>query len=368
MSSILFMCQLLVVSAIASQPVRCETEVVVAHYHENLSWIDQFSCPKTVQFTIYTKGSPKKLSRSAKMLTLPNVGRESHTYLHHIVQNYDTLAPWTVFTQGARPKWGYQSFDAESGHLNSGVSFGDYLQPFPNGSDSMFVMTAASHFPSNLQLNRYSFVTEGSEKKQLSTRMCPDKWTPWWFENLHPHRTKLEHEPSMMEFYHKFVARDVNNGSPMTLAFAQGARFAVSRARILVRPREYYAALLDQVNKHINPIQGFWMEASWYDIFHPASLQAKHSICKTPSMPESGVALNFVDAMKNVVPREWDSQGNTISRALQAYISNASNSTSTTTEPTGGQSALVSPATRVLPSALALSLWCTAVGAILFVV
>ncbi|RYG68271.1 DUF3431 domain-containing protein, partial [bacterium] len=33
-------------------------------------------------------------------LQLPNIGREAHTYLHHIVTRYDELAPITVFSQG----------------------------------------------------------------------------------------------------------------------------------------------------------------------------------------------------------------------------------------------------------------------------
>ncbi len=34
------------------------------------------------------------------MVTLPNLGREAHTYLHHIVNRYYTLADYTIFCQG----------------------------------------------------------------------------------------------------------------------------------------------------------------------------------------------------------------------------------------------------------------------------
>ena len=46
---------------------------------------------------------------------LPNVGRESHSYLHHIVSRYDELAPWTVFTQATEPSWGYRGPGAGGG-------------------------------------------------------------------------------------------------------------------------------------------------------------------------------------------------------------------------------------------------------------
>ena len=67
-----------------------QLHLVIAHYNEDLSWLEDFaSLPRT----IYTKSGtgPNRL---------PNVGREAHTYLHHIIENYDKLAEITVFLQG----------------------------------------------------------------------------------------------------------------------------------------------------------------------------------------------------------------------------------------------------------------------------
>jgi hypothetical protein len=58
-----------------------------------------------------------------RIKTLPNVGREGHSYLWHVVNNYDNLADWTVFSQAQRPSVGYQSNDDGNGHLLTGVSF-----------------------------------------------------------------------------------------------------------------------------------------------------------------------------------------------------------------------------------------------------
>ena len=65
-------------------------EIVVAHYRENLSWLEKVN---NARVTIYSKGGGGKNP-------LPNVGREAHTYLHHIVHRYDSLAPCTIFCQG----------------------------------------------------------------------------------------------------------------------------------------------------------------------------------------------------------------------------------------------------------------------------
>ncbi|MVM35138.1 DUF3431 domain-containing protein [Spirosoma sp. HMF4905] len=71
-------------------------ELVVAHYTENLNWLR--NVPAGLQKTIYSKGPDHSLEHT--VIPLPNVGREAHTYLHHIVNRYDSLAEWTIFCQG----------------------------------------------------------------------------------------------------------------------------------------------------------------------------------------------------------------------------------------------------------------------------
>lgn len=71
-------------------------ELVVAHYTENLNWLRNL--PAEVHKTVYTK-SPEPVTEP-QTLPLPNIGREAHTYLHHLVRRYDSLAEWTVFCQG----------------------------------------------------------------------------------------------------------------------------------------------------------------------------------------------------------------------------------------------------------------------------
>jgi len=72
-----------------------KTEIVVARYNEDLSWLKNL--PKSIKITIYNKGND---DIEYSFIKLPNVGRESHTYLHHIINNYDKLADQTIFCQG----------------------------------------------------------------------------------------------------------------------------------------------------------------------------------------------------------------------------------------------------------------------------
>ena len=71
-------------------------QIVVARYNEDVKWLLPFK-----KITIlYNKGTYDPLLQYFDTIKLPNVGRESHSYLYHIVTNYDQLADKTIFFQG----------------------------------------------------------------------------------------------------------------------------------------------------------------------------------------------------------------------------------------------------------------------------
>lgn len=65
--------------------------VVISRYNEDVNWSDRIQTKY-----IYNKGNPCNKGE----IFLPNIGREAHTYLHHIVTRYDILENITVFLQG----------------------------------------------------------------------------------------------------------------------------------------------------------------------------------------------------------------------------------------------------------------------------
>ena len=70
-------------------------EIVIARYNENLDWVNKLD--PSIKVTIYNKGLN---DINFPFITLPNVGRETHTYLYHIIHNYKSLADQTIFCQG----------------------------------------------------------------------------------------------------------------------------------------------------------------------------------------------------------------------------------------------------------------------------
>ena len=102
------------------------TDLVICNYNNNIKWVtqmkgidrifvyDKSNCklkplaPKEqdvrpyLENNIYSIDANSQLSGSEKvhMLSIPNIGAEHQTYLHHIITNYNDLADITIFCQG----------------------------------------------------------------------------------------------------------------------------------------------------------------------------------------------------------------------------------------------------------------------------
>ena len=79
-------------------PAGNTLELVVARHREDLAWVRRV--PGAWRVTVYDKGGDAVDAVQLPIITLPNLGREAHTYLQHVVTRYDTLAEVTVFCQG----------------------------------------------------------------------------------------------------------------------------------------------------------------------------------------------------------------------------------------------------------------------------
>lgn len=181
--------------------------LVVARYREPVGWCRAFP------HTVYNKG-PFLLGSTP----LPNIGREAHTYLHHIVTHYDALDDVTVFLQG---------------------------NPF-------------DHSPHLLQ--------------QLATLGRPD------FRCLSELLLRFDHhsdwrDPDLpLKEFDEFLYGP--GAPPRLMVFGAGAQFAVSRERIRQKPKQFYETLLALVSR--SPVPGSqldtttmpWvLERFWGEIF-----------------------------------------------------------------------------------------------------
>jgi hypothetical protein len=169
-------------------------QIVVSRYNEDPLWTQLF--PNVV---LYNKGTP--LGHPYTEIFLPNVGREAHTYYHHIYTNYDNLADYTVFLQGS-------PFHHSPNVINT---LWKYLITPPTSG--------------------FEFVSEWLIESNLSG--CPH----------HP-------ELPMQEVYEKIFQE---KKTELALKFGGGAQFIVSREAIRRRPREFYLRIVNLFDAMCTP-------------------------------------------------------------------------------------------------------------------
>lgn len=175
---------------------RPSVELVVARYREELNWLRRV--PRSIRVTVYDKSG----ASDAGHHPLPNVGREAHTYLHHIVARHDEFPDVTIFVQG---------------------------KPFDHAPDLH---------------KRLRAIADGRER-------IPDFL---WFGFLVDRDDRLgaalfqrwsknpEGRPLRMESFWRAVFDDAN--PPETFTFFGGAQFAVTRDRLRSRSRLFYERAL----------------------------------------------------------------------------------------------------------------------------
>jgi len=241
-------------------------EVVLAHYNEDLGWTSAY---KNI-LSIYSKSSEDSLPGR---IHLPNVGREGHTFLYHIVNNYDNLADWTVFSQAGEPTEGYQGHRIGGGHMLANVSFADYvLHDSKNGNDGSFIFfTSVIDMDTLLVAHRHNYVHKIGSQNPLR---CPDDvsgdtWDNFvslgWFYGYLSKKCNTTTEllsQAFKDYWLQHVSDTIPKGG--LVFYAQGARFAMAKERIRQRPKNYYVHLLDLVKDSVDPWANYFNEWTWF--------------------------------------------------------------------------------------------------------
>ena len=206
--------------------------VVVARYSENIEWLRKFPLDSLY---IYNKGDEGSLHTQLQLLRngrdesyhveqLPNIGREAHTYLHYIVQNYDKLPDIVHFTQG--------SLDEHPFHKS--VDFTDSSKAF--STQNLSFCAFSNGFDRHCRLASYrDHVLEPAE--------CNGH--EWFYKYIDPFRT-------------------VN---VQCMYIWWNAIFSVRKEFIQSRPRHYYKRLIEQLSTQ-NPEVAHYFERSWFYLFN----------------------------------------------------------------------------------------------------
>lgn len=182
---------------------------MIARYKEDLSWLSNIE--PDVSIVVYEKYNLSSLDKAvSNQVLLDNIGNEAHTYIYHIVANYDKIADITYFVQG---------------------------HPF-------------DHSPMALE-----FINGKIKVKEKYTTMCEVSVTS--------DKSGLPHHPGlpMSEYYKKIFDKEMTE----ILVFGAGAQFCVTKEAVLSRPIEFWEKLL--VLSENTSTAPFCFERLWHKIF-----------------------------------------------------------------------------------------------------
>lgn len=219
-----------------------EMEIAVAHYNEDLSWLgDHLDACR-----IYSKGGDQ-FAPPYPHQKLPNIGREGHTYLHHIIERYDDLADLTIFLQGR-----------VDDHIT--ISLDEMID-------------RSTHAPKERQVTTFPF--RELERFDHWNGIPWEKYPCWKKWSLMPRRNAAK---TPAEYWRQFFPG--TDEIPMALGFHPGALFAVRKSAIQQHPRSFYQSMLETFflhdMAHVNPETGHIMERFWLALWDPAQYVSWH--------------------------------------------------------------------------------------------
>lgn len=211
-----------------------DCELIIARYEEDLSWILEIPKELYTHIVIYNKGTPfVSPIPNVTIKDLPNLGRESHTYLTYIVDNYEYLPKLCIFLPGS--VW---ASEEKKERVKRVIEFlKGRRESVTVGNKSSEQMQKEREFT----LSEYGSTNSQNRGKNSETKLKEATIRPFgaWFDAHFP-------------------------GEAMSCITYKGI-VAVQRENIWKRPREWYVSLLEEHN-HENPEVGHYSERSWASI------------------------------------------------------------------------------------------------------
>ncbi|XP_022086010.1 uncharacterized protein LOC110976754 isoform X2 [Acanthaster planci] len=200
-------------------------ELVIAHYKENLDWLKPFADHTLVYHKGNELGPPFQFFSWER---LPNVGRESHTYLHHIITFYHHLPDITVFAQGDKM---------------SGRCFQNPLE---------YIESARKGVPCIRLRDKY---------REWGNMVFPPEYLEYHANRGDPiQRTNVTFGQMYQDLFGRKPPR-------RGIRYCWNACFGATRQQILRHPLEFYQKALAYVSKYSNQEECHYLERLWYHFF-----------------------------------------------------------------------------------------------------
>jgi len=215
-------------------------QIIISRYNEDLEWLKEEPFNQ-YPVIVYNKGPNQDFYHApniTQIIPVKNVGRCDHTYLYHIIENYDNLADITIFLPG--------STQIDYKMIKARLQITECLKH----NNTVFVN--CNYHENGVHKELYDFqlddwISTDNTNKILKTeeKLLPAEIRPFgkWYETKFPN------------IHVKYVSYTGILG--------------ISKKHILQHPKSYYENLIRELSTHSNPEVGHYFERSWAAIFTP---------------------------------------------------------------------------------------------------
>ena len=202
--------------------------LIISRFNEDISWLEEFSEFKII---VYNKGKKLINKNFENIIEISNVGRESHTWLYHIVKNYNNLDDVNIFLQGRIDDLECMAYKNPNEYLKKINKHGFVA--------SRYGMLGPYHWDWNVGI-KYN-----------------PKYKTQWGNN----------EIKKSDIGFRGFSKTLFPKIPLFVATSYGGCFAVKKESIKKYDINFYRNLLKTLSIHKNPIEGHYLERLWCYMF-----------------------------------------------------------------------------------------------------
>lgn len=213
-------------------------QLVVAKYKEDISWLANIDMP-TIVYDKCPDVRPSIELPNVEYVEAPNVynGREAHSYLMHIVSNYDSLADITFFVQG---------------------------NPFEHSPKLLECINLDYSDTSSLSV-QYSEGHPSFEVKEKDWVVCQAGIEARYGDAYTYTNNTYYHNKRWLEMIWRKLFP--SSSMPKNFRYGYGAQWAVPRRRIVHRSFPFYEYCLKEISSEATILTAWAFEVLWYYMF-----------------------------------------------------------------------------------------------------
>lgn len=214
-------------------------DIIISRYNEDLEWINEYPFNQ-FEYIVYNKGINENFCKNnvKEIINLPNVGRESHTYLYHIVNNYDNLSDILICFPGSL---NIECKKQKANKILICILFSKCMNTYFVGHHQNDIFETFKDFKlDNWKSSDLKNLEINSESQLQLCRLRPyGKWYRYFFGNIKAR-------------WHTYFGI-----------------FSIDKRDVIQHPKIRYEMLLNIVSGSSNPEAGHYIERSWGAIFYP---------------------------------------------------------------------------------------------------